>query len=92
MWGHGGTNHQWKPYIRKVYNNQVEYSFAVQHPDDRWLWVDGNSTTSGANVVLWSMHSNNGGRWYLQNAGNGYYYFKNIGVYVWILMELVQLQ
>ncbi len=79
FWQNSGNNQKWRTYLTKIISGKAYYSFAVYHTSDRWLWIQNNSTSAGANVIIYSMNTNNGGYWNLKSAGSGYYYFKNIG-------------
>ena len=78
LWQNSGDNQKWRIHLLKIVNGKTQYGFAVFHTENRWLWVHNNSNVSGANVLIYNMNSNTGGYWNVNDAGNGYYYIKNI--------------
>lgn len=70
---------KWRIYPYKIVNGTVDWIFKNQIDGTQYLWVNGNSTVSPANVITYMFHGNNGGYWRLINQGNDYYQLKNIG-------------
>ena len=71
-------NAKWSPHIYEIIDGQAYYTFRVHHTSNRFLWVFGNSSSSGADVVIFSGQKNNGGFWTIEKAEEDYYYIKNI--------------
>ena len=75
------TQQKWSVYPYKVENGVVTYVFVSQlnATPRQCLWIAGNSSTAGANVITFQFHGNAGGYWTLENMGSSYYRVKNIG-------------
>ena len=69
---------KWRIYPYKVVNGVTDYIIQSQIDRTQYVWVNGNSSTSGANVITYSLHGNAGGYWRLTNQDSGYYQIKNI--------------
>ncbi len=74
------TQQKWDIHPFKVENGVVTYVFVSQlsATPRQCLWVSGNSSTAGANVITYQFHGNAGGYWILENMGSSYYRAKNI--------------
>ena len=74
------TNSQkWRIMPYRVVNGVTDYIIQSQMNGTQYVWISGNSSTTGANVQTWEFHSSIGGYWRLTNQGSGYYQIKNIG-------------
>jgi len=73
LWNYyGGTSQKWKIYVSEIRDNKSIYTFASQLSGNPHLWVAGNTnTTSGTNVVVYALHGNAGGFWWIEDA-SGY--------------------
>ena len=69
---------KWKVIPYKVIDGVIDYMFLSEINETQYMWVNGNSSISGANVVTWKPHIAAGGFWRMSNQGNGYYQIKNI--------------
>ncbi len=68
---------RWKILPHRIEDNTMYYVFQSQVNGKQYMWVDGNSATSGTNVSTWEFHSSTGGFWSIEK-NDDYYQIKNI--------------
>lgn len=76
IWSYGSVNQQWRFKPSIVTNGTVYYHIESQIRQTQYLDNSANSSTSGNNVQTYEWGTGNGEKWYLTNAGSGYWYFK----------------
>ena len=74
IWVYGGeASQKWKIYVTEMRDNKTVYTFGASSlAGNTHLWVAGNTnTTSGTNVIVWGLHGNAGGFWWIEDGGSG---------------------
>ncbi len=78
LYTYNATNaQQWNFGLARIINGVAYYNIESLVGGSQYLWVYGNSQEAGTNVITYYIHTNSGGFWHLESAGNDYYYIKN---------------